>query len=133
MSARTVFLCRLIGLYLVLASLAMMVNKQGSVLAMNGFIGSAPLHLLSGVIAVFAGLAVVLGHNVWTGGAAPILVTLIGWMALLKGMLFLCVPTQTLAAFFEAMRFGDFFYLFAAIDLVVGAYLAWAGFSKASG
>jgi hypothetical protein len=33
-----------------------------------------------GVIAVAAGLAMVLGHNVWSGGVLPVVITLTGWL-----------------------------------------------------
>jgi len=39
---------------------------------------------LAGVIAVIAGLAMVLGHNVWSGGALPVIVTLVGWSTLIR-------------------------------------------------
>jgi hypothetical protein len=35
------------------------------------------------------------GHNVSSGGALPILVTLIGWITLIKGALFLFLPPET--------------------------------------
>ena len=46
---------------------------------------SGPWMLFSGMVATAAGLAIVLGHNVWSGGALAIAVTLFGWAALLKG------------------------------------------------
>jgi hypothetical protein len=38
---------------------------------------SGPWMLFSGMVETAAGLAV-LGHNVWTGGALPVVVTLVG-------------------------------------------------------
>jgi hypothetical protein len=35
--------------------------------------------LFSGMVATSAGLAVVLAHNIWNGGALPVVVTLVGW------------------------------------------------------
>ena len=38
-----------------------------------------------------------LGHNVWSGGALPVVVTLMGWAALLKGVALLLVPSDRMA------------------------------------
>ena len=50
---------------------------------------SGPWMLLSGMVATGVGLAVVLGHQVWSGGVLPVVVTLVGWAALLKGIVLL--------------------------------------------
>jgi uncharacterized membrane protein len=57
MSARTTFLGRLIGLYLILISLAMAAHKQATVESMNALVYNAPVLFVVGVIAVAAGLA----------------------------------------------------------------------------
>jgi hypothetical protein len=128
MSPRTVFLCRLIGLYLVLVALAMLVNARASFLAINGLMNSGPMIFLLGVITIPAGVAMVLCHNVWTGGAAPVIVTLIGWITLLKGLLYLCLPPQTIASLFGELHYDAFFFVISLVALVAGVYLAWVGF-----
>jgi hypothetical protein len=40
-------------------------------------------------IAVTAGLAIVIGHNVWSGGALLVIVTLLGWIILIRGVVLL--------------------------------------------
>ena len=76
MTPRTRFLGRLIGLYCMLASLAMVAHKQALVEMVTGLLHDPPVLFLAGLIAVIAGLAMVLGHNVWSGGALPVIVTL---------------------------------------------------------
>ena len=46
--------------------------------AVNALIRSPPLVLLAGVFAVALELGLVIGHNVWPGGALPVVVTLVG-------------------------------------------------------
>ena len=41
------------------------------------------------IIIVAAGLAMVLAHNIWSGGAQAVVVTLVGWLTLIKGLLYL--------------------------------------------
>jgi hypothetical protein len=38
---------------------------------------------------VTTGLAIVIGHNVWSGGALPVIVTLFGWIILIRGVVLL--------------------------------------------
>jgi hypothetical protein len=51
MSALTIFLAKLIGLYCVIVALTMMANRRTMVDAVNALIRNPPLVLLSGVIA----------------------------------------------------------------------------------
>ena len=67
MSPRTVFLSRLIGLYMILVSLSMAAHKQATVETITALVHNSPLVFLTGIIAVVAGLAIVLGHNAWSG------------------------------------------------------------------
>jgi hypothetical protein len=79
MSPRTTFLCKLIG-YCILMSLSMVAHRQATVEAMTALIHNPPpLVFVVGGMAVAAGLAMVLGHNIWSGSALPVTVTLIGW------------------------------------------------------
>src|SRR5690348_14216277 len=39
-----------------------------------------------------AGTALVIGHNVWSGGVLPVVVTLLGWLTLIKGIALMAMP-----------------------------------------
>lgn len=78
MSATTVFLVRLLGLYLVAISLGMLANRRRTLQTLDEMARSGRWMLFPGMLATAAGLAVVLGHQVWSGGALPVVVTLAG-------------------------------------------------------
>ena len=129
MSARTIFLSRLIGLYLILISLAMIAHKQATMDSMNALVHNAPVLFVVGVIAVAAGLAMVLGHNVWSGGVLPVVVTLTGWLMLIKGsMLLFMSPEAVYGTLLAGIHFEQLFYLYMAMVLFLGIYLTYAGF-----
>jgi hypothetical protein len=130
MSARTVFLARLIGLFALIQALAMLVHKAPMVEAATGLMDERPLLLILGLIALAAGLAMVLSHNVWSGGAAPVVVTLVGWVILVRGVMLLVLPPDTVARLLDIFRFAELFYLYAALALLLGLYLTWAGFRR---
>jgi len=128
MSTRTIFLGRLIGLYCLLLAVAMISHKQATVRTVTALIHDEAVLLVVSILASVAGLAIVLAHNVWTGGALPIVVTLVGWISLIKGALFLFLSPETSVAYFEALRYGQLFYVYMSITLAVGIYLTLASF-----
>ena len=91
MPPRTTFLSRLIGIYAILISLSMLTHKRATIEMVTALVHSPPVLYLVGVMLVVAGLAMILVHNIWSGGALPVIVTLIGWLTLTKGLLFLFV------------------------------------------
>jgi hypothetical protein len=118
------FLGRLIGLYSVLVSLAMMANRQVTLDMITALLHNPPVLFLSAIIAVSVGLALVLGHNIWSGGAVPLIVTLVGWLTLLKGLLLLFLPpAEAPEVFLGALHYEQLFYMYAGISLVLGIYL----------
>ncbi|HKO05251.1 MAG TPA: hypothetical protein VJW51_10905 [Candidatus Acidoferrales bacterium] len=130
-SQRTLFLSRLVGLYCILISLAQLSHKQASVEMAKALVHNAPVLFVVSLMAVVAGLAMILSHNVWSGGALPVVITLLGWLALLKGVLFLCLsPEAADKLFLGGYRYEELFYLYAAIPLLLGIYLTYAGFKS---
>jgi hypothetical protein len=133
MSARTTFLSKLIGLYLILISLAMIAHKQATVMSMNALVHNTPVLFVVGVIAVAAGLAMVLGHNVWSGGVLPVLVTLTGWAVLIKGSMLLFLSSEAVyGTLLAGIHFEQLFYFYMAFVLMLGTCLTYAGFRTAS-
>ena len=129
MPSRTVFLCRLIGLYCILVALAMIMHRQATVETVTALVRSAPLMFLLGVMTLAAGLAMVLVHNVWSGSAWTVVVTVVGWLALAKGLLFIFLPPPMEARFFLGqLHYEQLFYVYAAISLLLGVFLAYGGF-----
>jgi putative exporter of polyketide antibiotics len=129
MSPRTLFLSRLIGLYCILIGLSMMTRGQATVETVTGLLQNSAMTLILGVITLAAGLAMVLAHNIWSGGALAVVVTLVGWMALTKSLFFLFLPHEMEAGLFLGqLHYQQLFYVYAAISLVLGVYLTYGGF-----
>lgn len=85
--------------------------------------------ILFGMLALASGLAIVLAHNRWSGAALTIVVTLLGWVLVLRGTLILVLPSGLLDAFIAALDFERWIYLYAALPFLLGAYLTYAGFA----
>ena len=129
MSALTVFLGKLIGVYCLIVALTMIANRRTTVDAVNDLIRDPPLVLLSGVIAVAVGLGVVIGHNIWSGGALRVVVTLVGWASVIKGIALMALPQGQMAKLYKALRYERFYLAYVGVTLALGLYLTIAAFS----
>ena len=128
MPTRTRFLSKLIGLYMILVALAMAAHKQATVETITALVHNSPLVFVTGILGVVTGLAIILGHNVWSGGALPVIVTLVGWVTLFKGALLLFLSPEAESRFFLAgMHYEQLFYVYVAFALLLGSYLTFAG------
>ena len=127
----TEFLAKLIGLYCLLVALSMMVQKDAMVTTVSALFQDRPALILAGVIGLGVGLAMVLGHNVWSGGALPVVITVVGWLSVLKGLVLLSFPPGAEQAYFTALHYQQFFYAYTGFTLLLGAYLTYGGFSSA--
>jgi hypothetical protein len=125
MSSRTLFLSRLIGLYCLIYGLATIVHGQFIADALAKLTSDPLAVLCLSVFTVIAGLAMVLAHNVWSKVPAVVIVTLVGWLTLVKGMAFLFLPASWLG---RPLNSGTYFYSVTGLLLVLGAYLAHEGF-----
>jgi hypothetical protein len=128
MPTPTNYLSKLIGLFSMLIGFAMIARRQDMAAAIDALLHNPTLLLIFGLIALAIGLAMVLAHNIWSGGVLPVVVTVIGWLTLIRGLVLLFVPAAMVANLFEAMHFARLLYLYASISLVLGLYLTVAGF-----
>ena len=126
MSSRTVFISRMLGLYCLIVSLIMFTHKSAMVDIENTLVHNPAMLFIGGLITLVAGLAIVLSHNVWSGGALPVTVTLLGWISLMKGLLLLSPGTTS--GFWDSFQYERLYYVYASISFVLGAYLTYAGF-----
>ena len=133
MSPRTRFLSRLIGLYCILVALSMITRKQATLDSITALLHDPAMMFVLGAITLATGLAMVLAHNKWSGNALTMIVTIVGWITLIKGLSFLFLSPEMEAGFFLGqLHYKQFFYLYGAISLVLGIYLTYGGFKSTS-
>ncbi len=118
----SLFLAELMGLYLVIMAVAFLVNQKMLQKVIDDYEKIPGFTLVfGGAVALIMGLLVVLTHNVWVSGW-PVLVTILGWVTLIKGVSVLMFPSAMMgiAKKFHsaASRNGSL-----VIMLVVGLYL----------
>jgi len=129
MSSLTIFLAKFFGLYCIVVALAMTIRKQSTVATIQALLRDPPLLLFVEVLGLAAGLAMIVGHNIWSGGALPVVITLFGWVLAIRSAGLLALSPAALSKLLEAMRYEELFYLYMGATLVLGLYLTYAGFS----
>jgi len=130
MAARTIWLCRFIGLFALIVGLSSLIRGGDLATNMRLIVADRPLLFVIGVIALSAGLAMVLLHNVWSGGAATIIITVIGWLSTLRGVFILLTPVDLEARLLSGINLGALASFYTVVFIVLGLYLTYAGFRK---
>jgi vacuolar-type H+-ATPase subunit I/STV1 len=111
----------------------MVTDKRATVEMMTALVHNPPVLFIVGLMTLVAGLAMILAHNVWSGGALPVIVTVIGWLTLIKGLLFLFLSPEAAGGFFlGGLHYEQLFYMYMAIGLILGVYLTYGGFRSTS-
>ena len=129
MRPQTQFLSRMFGVYCLVMGLFMLTHREAMRVTVLALMEDKPLMLLAAVFTVLGGLAMVLEHNIWRGGALPVIVTLLSWWRLIKGVLMLYIePMKMFGFFYDPARYGRVVYFDAAFVLVLGVYLTMKGF-----
>jgi hypothetical protein len=123
----SVFLAKLIGPYLVLIGIGIFFNQKHYHKVMEQFSREAGDLYLGGVVALFFGLVVVIFHNIWVLDWR-IIITLMGWIGLVKGASIIVFPRLILkiADTFKSHTFVIMSYVCSV--LVLGGVLVFKGY-----
>lgn len=126
----TKYLAKLLGLWAVVAVGAMVANRDTTIAVIDALFADPALMWITGIFMLLIGLAIVLIHNRWSGSAMVVIVTLLGWLVLLKGLLFVCLPPLLQGSFYQALHFDRYFYAYMILPLALGLYLIYTGFKE---
>ena len=89
------FLAQLIGPILLLVGLGLLINRTANEAVAKEVLRSPALMYGSGLLALTGGLAIVITHNVWTLKGWLLIITVTGWLLVLRGLLRILIPQQT--------------------------------------
>lgn len=122
----SLFLAKVLGPYLIIISVGGFINQKMLGKAVKMYAKEVPILFFSGAFALLAGLLLVISHNVWTRDWR-VIITVLGWAALIKGVLRLLMPASVgkmLVKAYNALSPVAFI-----LALVAGIYLAKVGFA----
>jgi hypothetical protein len=120
----------LLGPTLVATAAMVLLNLDAIPAIVNELSKSPMLIVLAGYAAFVPGLAIVYFHNRWTGGW-PILITLVGWLSLVIGLIRMVFPMQLAAIMAKsAPSLLNMMPAVAAIFLLIGGVLSYKAYVR---
>ena len=123
---RSKFLSKVIGLYLIIVSAAILTNMQQFITQVNNLVNNAPLMFMTGFCTTIIGLLMVVSHNIWQL-SWRFIITFIAWVTLIKGVSIVLYPQyidKTTAIFMQNV---DVAHGAAYFDLALGLLLCYFG------
>jgi hypothetical protein len=125
----SIFLAKLIGPILLVAGVAMLVNRKDLDALAQEILRSRLMLLLFGLIDLSVGLAIVLTHNVWAADWR-IIITLLGWLLLVRGAVRLLIPDQVKALGAKVLGNANVVTGSLAVVTVLGLVLSYFGYLR---
>ncbi len=129
MSPLTRYVSRLLGVFLLVMAVSEWTQPGLLTVIAPAMLDQPGLLWVSGMLTFVAGLAIVLGHNVWSDPAAAV-VSLLGWIMTIKGAALLLVPAAGWTVLLGALHYPSHSGVYTIIPAVAGAYLTYAGFFR---
>ena len=121
------FIAQIIGLLFSIDAVGVLINTAIYRRMVEEFTESPALRYLGGILALFFGLFILNLNNAWTADWT-VIITIIGWLSVVKGVLLIVFPKVYLN-FSNWMRMGDAMMRYMGIIyLLLGLFLTFKGF-----
>lgn len=95
------------------------------------FIESASVLYLGGIMALVVGYLILAFHNTWTRDLS-VIITIVGWLALLKGILILIVPNMMITLTKAILKKESILKIEAVVVIILGLAFSFLGFCPKS-
>ena len=120
-------IAQIIGLLFSIDAVGVLINTAIYRRLVEEFTESPALRYLGGILALFFGLFILNFNNAWTADWT-VIITIIGWLSVVKGVLLIVFPKVYLN-FSNWMRMGDAMMRYIGIIyLLLGLFLTFKGF-----
>lgn len=124
----TVLLAKVIGSYMVIGGVALLIRKRFFMSAFSSLVEDKGQRFLLSAIDILFGLFVINLHQDWSTLPAGI-VTLVGWVSFLKGVVAVFAKDSALEKFATQFKVKKWYFPEAIVVIVVGLYLVAFGFN----
>jgi hypothetical protein len=124
----SLLISRILGPLFIVITVGVLSNFDYYLKMINGFIAQPIILYMGGVMALFFGLLIVEFHNVWVADWV-VIITLLGWISLLKGCLLLMAPESTVKMFKVYAKNTNTIKVQIAGGLLIGIFLTFVGYN----
>ena len=129
----SLFLAKVFGLYLIVTGLIAPFRRKDIMALVEQLFENRPLIFILSFLGFVIGLLLVVSHNVWLAGW-PVVVTILAWLVLLKALVYLFLPFETMERLIRRFRLirrlnsEAWYTIGGAISVLLGVFLAGKGF-----
>ena len=122
----SILIAKIIGIVYVSFGIGLLANKAIYKETISNLFENSGYLIIGGFIAIVFGVFIIENHNIWEANWT-VIISIIGWIALLKGILLLAFPTKL--DFLKSMFSNDLFLkLLTPLVLVFGLIFLYLGF-----
>jgi len=114
----TAVLSQILGTIFTVLGVSMLLNKKGMMSVMEELTSNKVFMWLGGLVALIMGAVIIALNDLWTSGTT-LLITILGWLALAKGVALTVFPTKSIS-FYKKMNKDTTFMLGGLVVLVLG-------------
>jgi hypothetical protein len=129
---RTQLFARVLGPYLVFLTVIALARASDVRTLMSEFGANRVWPWVTGVFVLLCGLVIVTLHPRY-GNAPAFIVSLVGWLTVLKGVLLLAVPNDYVSAGNSILNSGGWWEAVMVVTAVTGIYLSYVGWTPVGG
>jgi hypothetical protein len=120
-------LARIIGPVMVASAVAVLLNLHGYPRLVEEYSKSASLCYLGGFMALLMGLVILQFHHIWEL-RWPVLITIIGWLCVVKGAVLMIIPGSMVSLLHSLTATSVPLVVSSLISLCIGAFLTMKGY-----
>ncbi|MFH0840944.1 MAG: hypothetical protein V1865_03135 [bacterium] len=125
------FLAKIMGIYFLIVGISILIKGRAIFKKMDQIIDNGLMYYLA-IISLIIGLLIVGSHNIWTGGFEVILVTIIGWLALLKGAFYMIMPDKPMIKLLKVFSSNTWCTIGGIVAIIIGIYFVYTWLSVAA-
>jgi hypothetical protein len=127
---RTRMFARVIGPYLAVIAAAAALRPTDMRAMLSGFEADPLWSWVTGAFILLLGLVVIALHPYWRGAAA-IIVSVVGWVVAARGLWLVAFPHAYFSMVNSAVQATGWWRTGAAVEVLIGLYLAYVGWIPA--
>ena len=120
----TIALVHVLGIIFFVVGICVILNKKNLSIALEEITHNKGLLWVWGFVVIVLGAVLVAFNNTVPGSHLPLLVTIIGWLSVLKGACILIFPSSTVAAFYKIFNKGWILITGGIVAIVIGLLLS---------
>jgi uncharacterized membrane protein len=124
----SIFLAQIIGIYLIADGIVAITRFKELIPIIEEFKLNKILFFSLGTIVLLLGLIIVLNHNIWHGEPYQIVITLIGWIVLIKGLILFLLPSELIKSIIDQFNHPNTYRIAGTVTLLFGLWLTYHGF-----